>query len=93
MLALGSIDLRRGRDAEADNKFAQALSLSPTVDYEVIIASYYATTGRSEEARARLTRTFAKDRACAQFVASSPMFAQLAAEPQTRALLAKYGAK
>ena len=93
LLALGSIDLRRGRDAEAEKKFAQAVALSPTVDYEVIIGSYYATSGRPDEARARLSKTFEKERACAQFVASSPPFAQFAALPQTRALLAKYGAK
>ncbi len=93
LLTLGFIDLQRGRDAEAEKKFAQALALSPTVDYEVIIGLYYATTGRPDEARARLSRTFEKDRACAQFVASSPPFAQFAAQPRTRTLLAKYGAK
>ncbi len=92
-LVLGAIDLRRGRDAEAEKKFSQVMVLSPAVDYELIIGSFYATAAHPDEARAYLTRAFEQDPACARFVAWSPMFAPFAAQPQTRALLAKYGAK
>ena len=90
LLALGSVDLRRGRTAEAALRFEQALTVSPLVAYRVMIGYHYAVVGRHALAVPNLSRAFEIDRACADFVHWSPPFAAHRNQPGMADLLGRY---